>query len=105
MTEPRVPVRYRPHEPRHRFSRVHLDEVGVRVRVDAVPRTLRPVRPSTQRPLALRGPGRGVLDPVGISPLAELVGPPDAQLETNQALCPAKLLHADRIRARSTRQV
>src|SRR5258708_39860868 len=45
------------------------------------------------------------LDPFGRSPLAELVRPPDAHVEPNRALCPAQLLHADRIRARSTRQV
>jgi hypothetical protein len=97
--QPRIPVSNWPHEPRHGFRGMHLDEIPLRVRVDPRVRGVPPMVTSIECLPALLRSRRRLLDPLGIPSLAELVQPPDGELESDRAGVPTEVLHAHRVRA------
>src|SRR5438874_9018140 len=90
VSKPSKPITHRSHEPRHRLRRVHLDKVRVRIRVAPFPCSETEAGPSRERQLPLPRTRYRVLDPLGISLLAELVRPPDGQLEVDGRGAPAQ---------------
>jgi hypothetical protein len=60
VSKPSKPITHRPHEPRHRLRRVHLDKVHVRIRVAPFPCSETEAGPSRERQLPPgRSPHRG----------------------------------------------
>src|SRR6202171_2722870 len=105
VSKPSKPVTYRPHKPGHRLRRVHLDEVHVRIPGGSFFCSETEAAPSRERQLPLPRSRHRVLNPLGISLLAELVRPPDGQLEADRGGTPAQFFDADRVRARLAGQV
>lgn len=81
LAKPGVPASHRAHEPGHAVSGVRLDEVGMRVRVDLPVRRGAHTHTRTACLIVLLCSRRGPLDPLVITSLAELVRPPDGQLQ------------------------
>src|SRR4051812_29930251 len=84
---------------------MHLDEVHVGIDVDPFLGLETEAGPSGERQLPLPRPTRSMLDPLDVPPPAELIRPPDGQLEVDGCRAPAQLFDAARVRTRLTGQV
>ena len=91
VAQPRVPLGHRAHEPRHGLSGMHFYKVGVRVGMNTCLCPFLPARSTIHCQVVLFRATRRVLDPFGVPSLAELVRPPDGQLQPPRACASAPL--------------
>src|SRR6266566_2448262 len=82
--KPSKPVTNRSHKPGHRLRRVDLDEVEGRISVGAFLRSETEAGPRRERQMPLLRSRHRVPDPLGVPPPAELVWPPDGQVEVDR---------------------
>src|SRR5258708_199390 len=86
------------YEPWHGVGGMGLDQVGMRIRVDAGSRSALPFVLSNTRAVVLRSSLRRALGPVGVPALAELDRSPNGEIEVNRRGAPSKVRYVDGVR-------